>query len=982
MNRYIKISAALAAFALLLVVMGLSTSSSVQAQVGTITVVPKYVCSLPACAVGDAGVDGVATNDSLITVTEGDVEVKITNLDVASVPGNINPRTVPYSGPLTIRVVQEFTDTIGGVGDEGDGIPDNANEIRGFNGNRIQVEYKPTNSQTFATYATIIVDNVKPSLITNSPTTPLISKGSTVITFSADITDGGSGYTTTNTSTAGIHTLTDDAGILAAANGTTDAGGVRLVVAGNVVALANTNFSAIDGGWNVWTEINSSAIQSIGANTPWYFETRDRAGNTRRSSGSIELKPSTVTPTAITVSRFDGNLHGATFLDSTIKVTRGSTTGTLTISGFDGDGQEDIAGDGGIFTVAFDGDSPFADDDDQDNVDMTQIMASDKFELNASNLVTVDSKAPRHVSSTTGTAYSTKTKGPVTGLSAKANSMLVSFGDDGKTDDDSAGSGLDTSSVAPGAFTVSGNSVNAVFVSGNDVYLTLAEKLGPDEQPSVVIASGQIKDKAGNAFGGIRISKAGDGLGPNLSLSKSGDLSKEKVTVTIATDEQLSALPIVTLSRVINSGGGLAGPTSMVCDEGSTDAVETVAVPAVVGGCNSLDEADDGDVDTTEADYTAVLDPRRPDGSRNPSQTAAQSYSYVVTDTAVPGEEIGGKFNVYVTGMDTQGKVGSPNISKIGNSSSANNVGAFTFQVDTELNGDRDPIVKVGEATAEGGEGDIPEVEAIDNLIVTIDFAGESSEYPGDSYRTVDLTLAELTITLQGRHEGEDDVQPDHGRQQPGQHPVHGCPAEPEGRQLQPEGEGNGLGRQQASDTCGPRFQVGTWSQPSRCRSPWQPGWNMISLPFQPGNPAINSVIPSTHPADIVMTFDGPTQTWLVSRRDAESGLFVGDIAVMTASTAYFVRTTNFQDLNILRPPIATNAAPPPQIPALAGGEGLEPDPDREQRLAIAQDDPGGRVLRHTVQLRQRGLVEGDHLQHAGADLGGRDAWREGRRTR
>ena len=39
-------------------------------------------------------------------------------------------------------------------------------------------------------------------------------------------------------------------------------------------------------------------------------------------------------------------------------------------------------------------------------------------------------------------------------------------------------------------------------------------------------------------------------------------------------------------------------------------------------------------------------------------------------------------------------------------------------------------------------------MEAIDNLIVTVDFAGESGEYPGDSYRTVDLTLAELTITF------------------------------------------------------------------------------------------------------------------------------------------------------------------------------------------------------------------------------------------
>ena len=64
----------------------------------------------------------------------------------------------------------------------------------------------------------------------------------------------------------------------------------RLVVAGNVVALGESNFAAIDGGWSVWATINSTAIQSIGANTPWYFETRDRAGNTRRTSGSVALR--------------------------------------------------------------------------------------------------------------------------------------------------------------------------------------------------------------------------------------------------------------------------------------------------------------------------------------------------------------------------------------------------------------------------------------------------------------------------------------------------------------------------------------------------------------------------------------------------------------------------------------------------------------------------------------------------------------------
>ena len=39
------------------------------------------------------------------------------------------------------------------------------------------------------------MDNVKPVLVTNSPAIPLVVKGGVNVTFSADITDGGSGYT-------------------------------------------------------------------------------------------------------------------------------------------------------------------------------------------------------------------------------------------------------------------------------------------------------------------------------------------------------------------------------------------------------------------------------------------------------------------------------------------------------------------------------------------------------------------------------------------------------------------------------------------------------------------------------------------------------------------------------------------------------------------------------------------------------------------
>ncbi len=89
------------------------------------------------------------------------------------------------------------------------------------------------------------------------------------------------------------------------------------------------------------------------------------------------------------------------------------------------------------------------------------------------------------------------------------------------------------------------------------------------------------------------------------------------------------------------------------------------------------------------------------------------------------------------------------------------------------------------------------------------------------------------------------------------------------------------------------------------------PGWNLISLPFQPPNPAINAVLPLAHPALIVMTWDAETEQWLVSRRDPDTGLFTGDIAVLTATTGYWVRTDSDRGLVLSRPQQSTWAAPP-----------------------------------------------------------------------
>ncbi len=918
MKGYMKLTAALAAFALMLVVMGLSTQGVVQAAPGDFTIPNKYLCSLAACATAPA------TNSSgTIEVEDGTgATLEVLNLDVAKVTTGTapsNPRDITVGDSIT--VVQEFTSP------NADGTPTVAGEIRAFNGNRIQLTYTPASG--FATTAIILVDNVKPTLVSNSPTIPLVTKKGVNITFSADITDGGSGYTSTvgtASATADIDDLNATPGALATANATTPIGGVRLVVAGNVVALGKGDFTKIDDGWRVSKSLGSTAIQNIGANVPWYFETRDRAGNTRRTSGGIALKgtvaPGGTTVGGITDARFatsgtTGGLPTDSFIGTMMKVTRGSASETVAINSF--------TPATGAFTITIPAEGFFAAAD----ATSTEVLAGDKFELVGSNLLSIDGVAPDSPAATTGIVYSTSKKMAVRGLSGKANSIQVTFDDDGKTANDDAGSGLDPASVTPSAFAVSGNTVNSVSVQGNDVYLTLAENLASDEQPSITIANGMIMDKAGNAASGSRIAKAADGLGPNLSLSESGDLHKEKVTVTISTDEQLAKLPEVTLSRVIDNDGGVVTEGDQECVYAAVDAVTGPPALSALPKLTRALETDGTCLDPT-ASSTDDLNDRygsqpsptdvagQPAGSPDPSQTAAKSYTYAVTAaTANPvGDDVvGGKYNVYVEGEDTQNTL---NVGSVGHKSDANNAAAFTFQLDTKLNGGVDPIVSVSDN--EDVEKDDSDVEAVDPMIVTVDFKGEAGEYPGDSYRTVELTSASLKITFaDGSSESKTfDLTTEVSSPDSIKYTIPLLNPKVGRYTLTVKGT-DSAGN--ASSTAG---HSATWEviSPKPVKIDLKPGWNLISLPFQPANPAINSVIPANHPADIVMTFDNASQVWMVSRRDAESGQFVGDITVMTASTAYFVRTNNFQALSLLRPALATAAAAPPPPPAITVVEG------------------------------------------------------------
>jgi hypothetical protein len=98
-----------------------------------------------------------------------------------------------------------------------------------------------------------------------------------------------------------------------------------------------------------------------------------------------------------------------------------------------------------------------------------------------------------------------------------------------------------------------------------------------------------------------------------------------------------------------------------------------------------------------------------------------------------------------------------------------------------------------------------------------------------------------------------------------------------------------------------------------------RPGWNLVSLPSDPADPAINSVISSTHPIDTVLSYDASAGAWKTSTRDATSDLMVGDLTSVDSSSALWIHTTTFQSLKVTPKAKIAQGAVLPKIDLSAG---------------------------------------------------------------
>jgi len=736
-----------------------------------------------------------------------------------------------------------------------------------FSGQTIEVTYAA--SGQLGQSAKVYNDEVKPTIVVSSPADDYITKKGTTITFTADITDATGG--------AGFPAKAQDVVDNAAAN---TKGRIELHVGTGEVPLTAANFTAIDNGWRVSATYNSTDIQGIAKKVPWWIVAEDLAGRLQEPSnsfGGITTSAGAGNGTTI-VDTALASLVASTLVGRTISITISGVAETKAVSAYNANGTLTLG-------VAF----------------SAQIATNTNYTVNKTLMVTVDGTAPALAGGTpvvTGEGWSSALAAGSrvkTGLLASRTSIRVAFADD---------SGLDSATVVPSAFTVAGNTVESVLLVDtvgenaaapsqrvpNTVFLTLGTALASDAKPNVTVAA-TVKDKAGNAFAGST-TKATDTIGPMLTVSTDKTLSNSKITTTITSDELLVTAPTVTYKGMdSNTDGDVANMGTAPTNGGSNPAA--------------------------------------------PAQTGEKVYTSKLLIANIGNANEGAKINIYVSANDTGASGGTAGAT--GHATDGTKAAAITVQMDQMLNAGNSPKVTVGstlaEITTESASG-LPSIEAVDPLIVTADFTvgctagdacaaiGEGSEYMRDSYKTVELTSASVKVTFAD------------GTSETTTYDVATDVTSPDNKKFTIPMAAPKVGTYvltlKAKDSAGNiALNNELASAAQSLQSSWKvtaalpvslamsPGWNLVSLPFQPANPAINSVIPSTHPADLVMAYDNTNQVWLVSRRSASTGLFEGDVAVVTSSTAYFIRSSNFSPLSLLRPPLATSAAAPPPPPAI-----------------------------------------------------------------
>ncbi len=455
---------------------------------------------------------------------------------------------------------------------------------------------------------------------------------------------------------------------------------------------------------------------------------------------------------------------------------------------------------------------------------------------------------------------------------AKKNSIMVDFLDSGVT------AGLDTAAVKPANFLVTDGAItytvtNAEVFSAKAlrVFLTVSPNMPSGAKPLVTIVQ-PIKDKAGNSLASGQIT-AGDGIAPKVTVTIGPAaavagvilVTKDKVTLTITTDEPSVVDASSVVVKPVTGAATLGAILPAVAPTASaTPNVWTVDVtPPTAGLYNVYITA------TDFAAQTGVV------GETDPSKTTAILFQ---KDTAVGAVVFSPALAGSTTNPDTfivfdyskEGAEYGLTGANVCTGVAAPYPGC-TGATDTTPQFTNDPLKVV---TSKDTHPKVTLVSAtLDGVSILADIA--TADNVTFLYKATGLSLGDHTVTVVARDEaGNQDVAA-------------------------------------VSNTftvkAVPAFDV-----------PLAPGWNLISIPAEAADPALNAVISKTHPITTVLTFDA-TGTPLAATRDAVTGLLKGTLTSFNSNKAYWVHTTSFQKLSVTLATRGVSGAPPSTIRLKAG---------------------------------------------------------------
>ncbi len=430
------------------------------------------------------------------------------------------------------------------------------------------------------------------------------------------------------------------------------------------------------------------------------------------------------------------------------------------------------------------------------------------------------------------------------------------------------------------------------------VYLELSEDLAADAEPDVLVADGAVFDLAGNRNKAGNV-EAQDWIAPSLTVTVTGTANDRPIvnedgsfSVDVRSDEDLRRRPVVFF-------------VDMYAIEDTTSDDEY---------SYAIKEADEASPLTQQEDENHW--------ARNYKRSSIDINLFIVENGRIIG--------VVVLGHDAMGNSGATagwtpgDHRDAGNPARDNSLdlakmdGAdLLVEIDEEFNGDVSDPAMIGEVTPRSDD-DGEETES-SNPFVKLDFAAEGGEYQlcqvlaneddcrsdltveyDDSHDTVTVT----EITLNG-----DDVMAHLNRVSATQFSLV----------LRDLAVDSYTVEFVAEDEAGNELDDGEFSFEVKERQPYEidvkPGWNLISLPATPLEPAIGSVLANnSHISPVLGYQEGD---WLTAVRE-EDGTWRGRLTEIAGGYGYWVHARTFESVETMLSEVDP-AGTLPTVPVTAG---------------------------------------------------------------